>query len=84
MKLDLSTGEIGDLLKEGSTNQRNFIEKLYYEEFEEFIELWEEEYNYLDLRDCLNGGCLFVEDTSKDVEEEYIIYNNGRIIISLY
>ena len=84
MKIDLNTYEIRKLLKEGPTNQKDFIEKLYYEEFKEFIELWEEEYNYLDLRGCLNGGCLSVEDTSEDVEEEYIIYNNGRIIISLY
>lgn len=86
MKLDLSTYEIGKLLKEGSTPQKDFIEKLYYEEFKEFIELWEEEYNYLDLRSCLNGGCLFVEDTPEDVEdiEEYVIYENGRVAIALY
>ena len=84
MKIDLSTSELWDLLKEGSTNQKDFIADLEYGEFVEFIELWEEEYNYCDLRSCLNGGCLFVENTSEDVEEEYMIYNNGRIIISLY
>ena len=84
MKIDLSTGEIWDLLKEGSSNGRDFINSLDYTEFEEFIEVWEEEYNYLDLRSCLNGGCLFVEDTPEDVEEEYIIYENGRITITLY
>ena len=83
MKLDLNVNEIWNLLKEGSTNQRDFVEKLYYEEFKEFIILWEEEYNYFDLRSCLNGGCLFVEDPN-EAEEDYIIYNNGRIIISLY
>lgn len=83
MKIDLSTGEIWDLLKEGSTNQINFIESLKYSEFEEFIEEWEYLYNDLDLRSCLNGGCLFVEDPN-EAEEDYIIYNNGRIIISLY
>lgn len=84
MKIELSTGEIWDLLKEGSTNQRNFIECLEYDEFEEFIEEWEYLYNDLDLRSCLNGGCLFVEDTPEDVEEEYIIYENDRIFITLY
>ena len=83
MKIDLSTGELWDLLKEGSSNQRNFIESLNYTEFEEFIEEWEYLYNDLDLRSCLNGGCLFVEDID-EAEEDYIIYNNGRIIISLY
>lgn len=83
MKIDMSAGEIWDLLKEGSSNG-NFINSLDYNEFEEFIELWEEEYNYFDLRSCLNGGCLFVEDTPEDVEEEYVIYENGRIWITLY
>lgn len=84
MKIDLSIYEIGKLLKEGSIPQKDFIEKLYYEEFKEFIELWEEEHNYLDLRSCLNGGVLSVEETSEDVEEEHIIYENGRIAITLY
>ena len=84
MKIDLNASEIWDLLKEGSTNQRDFIESFKYTEFEEFIELWEEVYNDLDLRSCLNGGCLFVEDDPEDVEEEYVIYGNGRVIITLY
>ena len=84
MKIELSISELWDLLKQGSTNQRNLIESLNYNEFEEFIELWEMEYNYLDLRSCLNGGCLFVEDAFEDVEEEYIIYENGRVFITLY
>lgn len=83
MKIEMTTGEIWDLLKQGSSNQRNFIESLNYTEFEEFIEEWEYLYHDLDLRSCLNGGCLFVEDPN-EAEEEYIIYNNGRVIISLY
>lgn len=78
MEIDLSIGEIWNLLKEGSTNQRNFIECLKYSEFEEFIELWEEEYNHLDLRSCLNGGVLSVED---DPVEDYIVWRNDRIAI---
>ena len=83
MKIDMTASEIWNLLKEGSTNQRDFIESLKYHEFKEFMEVWEEEYNCLDLRSCLNGGCLFVEDTPEDVEEEYI-YENGRIAIIFY
>ena len=83
MKLDLSVSEIWDLLKEGSTNQRNFIESLYYSEFEEFIESIEE-YDEFDLRGWINGGVLSVEDDPKDVEEEYIVYKNDRISILLY
>ena len=37
MKIELNVSEIWDLLKQGSTNQRNFIESLTYNEFKEFI-----------------------------------------------
>ena len=79
MKIDLSTSEIYDLLKEGSTNQRNFIEGLEYSEFEEFIEFIED-YKEFDLRGWLNGGVLSVED---DPVEDYVIWSNNRISIVL-
>lgn len=79
MKIDLSTGEIWDLLKEGSTNQRDFISSLTYNEFKEFIELIED-YEEFDLRGYLNGGVLSVED---DPVEDYVIWSNDRIGIVL-
>ena len=79
MKIDLSTGEIWDLLKEGSTNQRNFIDCLDYSEFEEFVEFIED-YSDFDLRGLINGGCLSVEDNPV---EDYIIWRNERIAIVL-
>ena len=79
MKIDLSTSEIYDLLTEGSTNQRNFIECLNYDEFEEFIEIIED-YEDFDLRGLINGGVLWVED---DPVEDYIIWTNSRIAICL-
>ena len=79
MKMDLSVGEIWDLLKEGSTNQKNFIDSLYYSEFEEFIESIEE-YDEFDLRGWINGGVLSVEDNPV---EEYVIWSNNRISIVL-
>ena len=78
MKIDLSTGEIWDLLKEGSTNQRNFIESLNYGEFEEFIDIIEMEYPEMDLRGNINGGVLWVEE---DPVEDYIVWRNDRIAI---
>lgn len=86
MKIELSTWEIGDLLKQGSTNQRDFINSLKYTEFEEFLEVIEDCYDdEFDLRGFINGGCLFVEDTPEDAEEieGYIIYENERIAIVL-
>lgn len=83
MKMDLNNLEIWNILKEGSTNQKDFVSSLTYNEFKEFIELIED-YEEFDLRGYINGGCLFVEDLSEDVEEEYIIYENGRVAITLY
>lgn len=84
MKIDLNNLEIWNLLKEGSTNQRNFINSLTFTEFNEFLEQHELFFEEYDIRSLLNGGCLFVEDTPEDVEEEYVIYENGRIFITLY
>lgn len=79
MKIDLSISEIWDLLKEGSTNQRDFISSLTYNEFKEFIELIED-YEEFDLRGYINGGVLKVED---DPEDDFIIWRNKRIGIVL-
>ena len=78
MKIDLSTGEIWDLLKQDSSNQRNFIESLKYDEFEEFIDIIEMECPEMDLIGNINGGVLWVED---DPVEDYIVWRNDRIAI---
>ena len=79
MKIDLNTSELWDLLKEGSTNQRNFINSLRYSEFKEFIEIIED-YEDFDLRGYINGGVLKVED---DPEDDFIIWRNNRVGIIL-
>lgn len=80
MKIDISASEIWDLLKEGSINQRNFIQELKFNEFEQFIEYIEESYEEFDLRGYLNGGVLSVED---DPVEDHVIWSNDRIGIVL-
>lgn len=80
MKIDMTTNEIWNLLKQGSTNQKNFIESLKYSEFEEFIEFMDEYDDKFDLRSLINGGVLSVEDDPED----YVIWSNDRITISLY
>lgn len=81
MKIEMSTSEIWDLLREGSTNQKVFIESLKYSEFEEFVEFIEENYdNEFDIRDYINAGYLTVESTPI---EDYIIWRNERIGIVL-
>lgn len=79
MKIEMNAGEIWDLLKNGSINQRDFISSLTYNEFKEFIELIED-YEEFDLRGYLNGGVLKVED---DPEDDFIIWSNDRIGIVL-
>ena len=78
MKIDLCAGEIWDLLKEGTTNQRNFIDSLYYSEFEEFIDILEMECPEMDLIGNINGGVIWVEE---DPVEDYIVWRNDRIAI---
>ena len=81
MKIDLSTGELWDLLKEGSTNQREFINSLRFSEFEEFIDIIEMECPEMDLRGDINGGVLWVED---DPTEDFIVWRNDRVSICWY
>ena len=78
MKIEMTTSEIWDLLKEGSTNQKNFIESLRYDEFEEFMDILEMECPEMDLRGNINGGLLWVEE---DPVEDYIAWKNDRIAI---
>lgn len=83
IKMELNTIEIYELLKNGTSNQRNFANNLSFIEFNEFIrghEIFFEEY---DLRDLLNGGCLAVEEGG-EIDECTTIWENGRITISLY
>ena len=79
MKIELNTYEIWDLLSEGSTNQRNFINSLSFSEFEEFLDFLED--YEVDLRSLLNGGCLSVEDGPV---KDYVIWENGRVSIIWY
>lgn len=82
IKMELNTIEIYELLKNGTSNQRNFANNLSFTEFNEFIrghEIFFEEY---DLRDLLNEGCLAVEEGGE--MDECTIWENGRITISLY
>ena len=78
MKIDLSTSEIWNILKEGSTNQREFINSLRFSEFEEFIDIIEMECPEMDLRGDINGGVLWVEN---DPVEDYVVWRNDRITI---
>ena len=74
----MNVNELWELLKEGSTNQREFINSLRFSEFEEFIYLVEMGCPEMDLRGDINGGALWVEE---DPVEEYIVWRNNRIAI---
>ena len=82
MKIEMTTGEIWDLLKQGSSNQREFINSLRFSEFREFIEIIED-YDDFDLRSLINGGVLVSEETDQ-INKDHCIFSNGRVTISLY
>lgn len=82
MKIEMSVSEIWNLLKQGSSNQRNFINSLRYSEFQEFIEIIED-YDDFDLRGYINGGVLVSEETDQ-INKDHCIFSNGRVTINLY
>ena len=82
MKMELSTLEIYELLKNGTTNQRNFANTLSFAEFNEFLEMHERFFEEYDVRDLLNGGCLTVEENGEI--DEHTIWENSRVSIYLY
>ena len=82
MKIEMSVSEIWNLLKQGSSNQRNFINSLRYSEFQEFIKIIED-YDDFDLRGYINGGVLVSEETDQ-INKDHCIFSNGRVTINLY
>ena len=82
MRMELSTIEIYELLKNGTTNQRYFTNTLTFTEFNEFLGEHERFFEEYDLRDLLNGGCLAVKEGGEI--DEHTIWENGRVSIYLY
>lgn len=82
MKMELSTIEIYELLKNGTSNQRNFANTLSFTEFNKFLGEHERFFEEYDLRDLLNGGCLAVEEGGEI--DKNTIWENGRVTIYLY
>ena len=71
MYIDLNDYEIMQILRDGSTNQRNFVNKVdslkidYFKLFE-VLEDYQEYFNtQIDIRSLLNGGALYIA-TDKD------------------
>lgn len=73
MKVDLSNWEVYDLLRNGSTNQKHFVNQMnkfnlnvddLFDEIENIFNEYEIEY---DIRSLINGGVMFLDNTpSKD------------------
>ena len=74
MIIEVGTMELLDLLDNGTTAQKSFTKQLNVEEFERFIEAWEEIINkdiqMLDIRSLLNGGVLYIL-TVDEIKEYY-------------
>ena len=86
MIIEVGTLELLDLLDNGTTAQKIFSKQLNIDEFERFIEAWEEIINEdiqsnpsnyketlsrLDIRGLLNGGVLYIL-TVDEIKEYYL------------
>ena len=86
MIIEVGTLELLDLLDNGTTAQKIFTKQLNINEFERFIEAWEEIINEdiqsnpsnyketlskLDIRGLLNGGVLYIL-TVDEIKEYYL------------
>ena len=86
MIIEVGTLELLDLLDNGTTAQKIFSKQLTINEFEEFIEAWEEIINEdiqcnpsnyeetlsrLDIRGLLNGGVLYIL-TVDEIKKYYL------------
>ncbi len=75
--VDLSNFEVVELLKQGSTNQRNFISAIEEannipEDVIEAIKNFDNEIgSQTDLRGWLNGGVMDFEPITEEIEENY-------------
>lgn len=75
--VDLSNFEVVELLKQGSTNQRNFINSILEadnspEDVIEAIKNFDEEINsQTDLRGWLNGGVMTFEEITEEIQDNY-------------
>ena len=70
--VEMTTSELYTLMANGSTEQKNFIEKINYSEFERIIEYMELEYttDFLsDIRGWINGGVISIVDNETDFTE---------------
>ena len=90
MYIELDAYEIDDLLKAGSTNQKDFIKNFYTtDEVLNFIEFIESNYKNglnINLRGDINGGILRSTRNPEDLNEKNIIIfkDNDLIIYYLY
>lgn len=74
IKIELNDSEIFDLLKNGSTNQKQIVKDIIkYDVYDEFFDIIEEIAinDSFDLRGAINGGVLQV-NKYEDEELEYL------------
>lgn len=85
MQIELSNMELYDMLKDGSTNQKNFIKdiddnNLDIDDVFDTIENTLIECEY-DIRSLLNGGALYIDDKENENALSIELDNNVYLII---
>lgn len=88
---ELSITDIREILKDSATNQKQFVENLSFDEFEEAIITLKDWYEYTgfnvdDIRGAINGGALFITSDTSEMSErdkDYIIneFDSGKLMV---
>lgn len=87
MQVDLSNYELYDLLRNGSTNQKHFVNQMnkfnlnvddLFDEIENIFIEYEIKY---DIRSLINGGVLYLDDTQSQDFSNFEIKDGVYLII---
>ena len=90
MKFDLEIYEIYEILRDGTTNQQQFVENIRDEDLETSINFFNEIAEEIGINDCfrgaINGGALTIIDDDEEIDEEpfRVTLSDGRILIFDY
>ena len=86
LNIELSDSEVLDLLKNGSTNQKQIANDIIkYDVYDEFFNILEEiqEFNKFDIRSAINGGVLKIIKYEPE-EIEFIELENIHLKDNVY
>ena len=93
MKFDLEVYEIYDILRNGTTAQKHFVEDLSDDELEKCLKFFSKSksdsvvYHCVRINDtfrgAINGGALYIIDETEEIDEKPFTENleDGKIVV---